>query len=163
VIGRRQFLGALGGLTLGIARPAAALNAEYPTAPLPSMLDGVQTDRFRAWMAFIVADQIRRGPSPRWFHRDCAGLARFAVAEALRPHDLRWRRANGFAGRLPPEVELRPEQASLLNGWTTLAGDQQAFVTALTLVHKNSRWLGRESAMAKAGDLLFLIRATINT
>lgn len=156
MIGRRRFLGALGSLTLGIAGgPAAALNNGSPTALLPSMLDGPQTDRFRVWMSFIVADQIRRGPSPRWFHRDCAGLARFAVAEALRPHDPRWRRVNGFTGRLPPEIELRPEQASLLNGWTTLAGDQQAFVTALTLVQKNSRWLGRESAMARAGDLLF--------
>ncbi len=153
---RRRFITALGGMILGSAwRPAAALTAEPSTPPSAGALDGAQSDRFRAWMALIVADQIRRGPSPRWFHRDCAGLARFAVGEALRSHDTRWRRANGFTGRLPPEVDLRPEQASLLKGWTTLAGDQQAFVTALALVHKNSRRLGRESAMSKPGDLLF--------
>ncbi len=153
---RRGFLGALGCLSLSaVWRPATALDAGHPTPFAGALLDGVQSDRCRAWMSFIAADQIRRGPSPRWFHRDCAGLARFAVAEALRPHDLRWRRANGFSGRLPPEVELRPEQASLLNGWTTLTGEQQAFVTALALIQKNSRWLGRESAMARPGDLLF--------
>jgi len=156
VIGRRRILAALGCLPLAAAwRAAGALSVHsaFPTATV--MLDGGQSDRFRAWMALITADQLRRGPSPRWFHRDCAGLARFAVGESLRPHDERWRRANGFSARLPPEVELRPEQSSLLSGWTTFSGEQQAFVTALALIQNNSRLLGRESTAARAGDLLF--------
>ena len=144
---------------LAISRPAQALVTDNPMGPalLPSeMLDNEQSTRFRAWMTFIILDQIQRGPSQRWFHRDCAGLVRFAVAETLREHDSRWRRANGFEGRrLPPELELTPQQAAWRNRWTTLDGDRQAFVTALALVQKNSRLLGRESAMARPGDLLF--------
>jgi uncharacterized protein len=154
---RRRVLAALGLLCLGAAWPPAhALMPDSAVLPLSGGLDGEQSDRFRAWMAVIVADQLRRGPSPRWFHRDCAGLARFAVTEALREHDGRWRRANGFEGRrLPPDIVLRPDQAESLKGWTTLDGDRQAYVNALTLIQKNSRPIGRESAMARPGDLLF--------
>lgn len=158
---RRTLLGGAGWLvlsaSLGVSpMPASALIAEGLTPPVPGLLNGEQSERFRAWMAFIVAEQILRGPSPRWFHRDCAGLARFAVAEALRPHDERWRRANGYSGRrLPAEIGLTPDQAPLADGWQTLAGDRQAFVTALAMVHANSRELGREVAMAKPGDLIF--------
>ncbi len=153
--GRRRVLAALAFLPLLAGwRAVAALTADAPAAAAVT-LDGGQSDRFRAWMTWITADQLRRGPSPRWVHRDCAGLVRFAVGEALRPHDQRWRRANGFGGRLPPDVGLRPEQTSLLGGWTTLSGEQQAFVTALALIQKNSRALGRESVLARPGDLLF--------
>src|SRR2546426_5193338 len=44
----------------------------------------------RAWMVRVVNEQLRQGPTPRWFHRDCAGLVRFAVSEALRSHDAKW-------------------------------------------------------------------------
>jgi len=139
VIGRRKLLGALGWLALcGVLPPARALTASYLAPPISGWLDGEQSDRFRAWLSFIVVEQIERGPSPRWFHRDCAGLARFAVAETLRTHDMRWQRANGFVGRrLPPELDLRPEQQRLLNGWTTLEGERQNFVTAQALIQKN--------------------------
>ena len=156
MICRRQVVGALGLLVAAALRPVRALTMDRLTPPVPGTLDGEQSDRFRSWMSFIVADQIRRGPSPRWFHRDCAGLARFAVTEALCVHDPRWRRANGFeATRLPPELDLRPDQAPLLSGWTTLEGKRDAFVTALALVQNNSRFLGRESTLARPGDLLF--------
>lgn len=156
MIRRRKLLGGLGLLAFAALRPAWALTAEHLTPPVQGMLNGEQSDRFRAWMSFIVSDQMRRGPSPRWFHRDCAGLVRFAVAEALRVHDTRWRRANGFEGRrLPPEIDLQPEQARLIAGWTSLEGKREAFVTALPLVQNNSRFLGREISQARPGDLLF--------
>lgn len=157
MIGRRHFVRALGGVALAACLPPVlALQADRPTQSAGPMLDGRQSDRFRAWMAFIVADQLRRGPSPRWFHRDCAGLARFAVAEALRPHDVGWRHANGFDGRrLPPEVELRRDQAVLRSGWKTVDGDRKAFVTALALVQNNSRSLGYDRSQVRPGDLLF--------
>jgi hypothetical protein len=119
-------------------------------------LDPEQSDRFRVWMTFIVAEQFKQGPSPRWFHRDCAGLARYAVGEALRFHDQRWRQASGVEGRrLPPELSLQTEQLGLQNSWTALDGSRQAFVTALALIRNNSRPLGKESAMARPGDLMF--------
>lgn len=157
MIPRRRLLGAMGCLLFGGTLPSAqALTAGDPVQSPSRMLDGEQSDRFRHWVSLIVAEQIKRGPSPRWFHRDCAGLLRFAVTETLRPHDARWRQANGFDGRrLPPELDLLPEQQPLRDGWVTLEGDRQNFVTAQALIHKNSRFLGRESAMAKPGDLLF--------
>lgn len=119
-------------------------------------LDGQQSDSFRAWMTLMVAEQIRRGPSPRWFHRDCAGLARFAVREAFRVHDERWRQANGLRGRnLPPELILKPDQETLRTGWSSADGSRQDFADAITLVSHNSRLLGKEVAMVRPGDLLF--------
>lgn len=154
---RRQFLALLGlsGLA-GLLPDAWALTGSGFTPPVGGLLDPGQSDRFRAWMTLIIAEQFRTGPSPRWMHRDCAGLVRFAVAEALRPHDERWQKANGFDGRrLPPEVDLRPDQAALREGWSGLEGTKQAFVPALVLVQNNSRLLGKALALAKPGDLLF--------
>lgn len=136
---------------------ALALTAERPLQGNAGiMLDPDQSDRFRVWMNFIVAEQFERGPSPRWTHRDCAGLVRYAVGETLRPHDPHWRQANGWEQkRLPPDLLLRAEQAGLRNTWQGLDGTKQPFVTALALVQNNSRSLGKESAMARPGDLLF--------
>lgn len=152
---RRSLLRAFG---LAVLMPKAfALTAERPFQGSGAiMLDPDQSDRFRVWMNFIVAEQFKRGPSPRWRHRDCAGLVRYAVGETLRSHDLRWRNANGWdQSRLPPELVLRAEQAGLRNTWQGIDGTKQAFVTAQALVQNNSRPLGKESAMARPGDLLF--------
>jgi len=53
-------------------------------------LDAQQTPVFRRWLVRIVQEQLRQGPSPRWYQQDCAGLVRFAANEALKPHDARW-------------------------------------------------------------------------
>lgn len=120
-------------------------------------LSSAQGRAFRAWMVRIVRVQVERGPSPRWQHRDCAGLVRFAVTEALTPHDARWLRANGIATNrfLPPELGLSPEQARLRNRWLQTGGTVGHFVTALALVQHNSRPLGRDVNLAQPGDLLF--------
>lgn len=152
---RRLAMHALAGAALGaLALPAAALTR---IEPHQVRLDPVQSRAFLAWMTRIIREQVRRGPSPRWQHRDCAGLVRFAVNEALAPHDARWLRANGIAtdGRLPPELGLTPAQAGLRNRWVQTGGTVGAFVTALALVQHNSRPLGRDINLAQAGDLLF--------
>jgi uncharacterized protein YfaT (DUF1175 family) len=136
------------------AAPAAALNA----ALRPQLrLTQVQTRAFQSWMVRIVREQVVRGPSPRWHHRDCAGLVRFAVTEALTVHDARWMRANGLRTdrSLPPELDLSPQQASLRNRWNQDDGATGSFVTALSLVQNNSRHIGRDVNLAQAGDLLF--------
>ena len=134
--------------------PAAAL--KQALRPQPRLSPG-QSRAFRAWMVRIVADQVDRGPNPRWQHRDCAGLVRFAVTEALSPHDARWMRANGIrsSARLPPELDLTPEQAGLRNRWVQTGGTVGPFVTALALVQHNSHGLGRDINQAQPGDLLF--------
>ena len=120
-------------------------------------LSQAQTRAFQAWMLRIISAQIEQGPTPRWHHRDCAGLVRFAVNEALTPHDAKWLRANGIASdrRLPPELNLTPAQAALRNRWVQSEGTVGHFVTALALVQNNSRFIAREISQALPGDLLF--------
>lgn len=148
---RRTWLAAAAAL---LCAPAAALTRiESPQ----TRLTPVQSRAFLAWMTRIIDEQVRRGPSPRWQHRDCAGLVRFAVNEALAEHDARWLRANGIAtdARLPPELDLTPEQAGLRNRWVQTGGTVGHFVTALALVQHNSRIVSRDINAARAGDLLF--------
>lgn len=137
-----------------LSAPAAALTRIAPEQP---MLDPAQSRAFLAWMTRIIREQVQRGPSPRWQHRDCAGLVRFAVNEALAVHDAKWMRANGIATdtRLPPELNLTPAQGQLRNRWVQTGGAVGHFVTALALVQHNSRPIGRDINAARAGDLLF--------
>jgi uncharacterized protein YfaT (DUF1175 family) len=150
----------------GVLRSLAVVCAAATTAPAYALVERPrsqlrltqgQSRAFRAWMVRIVAEQLSRGPSPRWQHRDCAGLVRFAVTEALSVHDSRWMRANGIRSdaQLPPELELDAQQASLRNRWVQTGGGVGHFVTALALVQNNSRFIAREVSQAMPGDLLF--------
>ena len=119
-------------------------------------LDPRQSTIARAWIVRVINEQLRRGPTPRWFHRDCAALVRFAVAEAFRPHDAGWRRASGISnGALPPELELTGAEREWLRGWAQADGTRGAFATAHVLVRRNSRLVGRDVNQAVAGDLFF--------
>lgn len=137
-------LGSSRALALGLTEPAD-----------PRALDARQSRIFRAWMVRIVEQQLRQGPTPRWVHRDCAGLVRFAVAESFRRHDAQWRHANGISGALPPDLELTPEQMGLPGRWRDSNGQQGAYVSALPLIQENSRYVGRDANVAMPGDLLF--------
>ncbi len=138
--------------------PATAAAAPLaPLAPLPSLpaLDREQSGRFRDWVTLLIHEQIERGPTPRWTHRDCAGLVRFSVAESLREHDVAWRRANGLLGRrLPPDIDAA-QAAPLRNTWRRADGSRDAFVGALELVQENTRFVSRKLQQAALGDMLF--------
>ncbi len=149
---RRRVLSAL--LLSWLALPAGALTGPGEAAGF--RLDAAQSRRFRAWMTTLIATQLESGPTPRWRHRDCAGLVRFAVREALRRHDADWLRANGLQNRrLPPEPGLAPAQLAALRDWSNFDGRRLAYVSALALVQNNSRFLGKELVRAEPGDLLF--------
>ncbi len=140
--------------------PALALSGSPDEADEAIRFDPTQSAAFRAWFVRIVDEQVRQGPTPRWGQRDCAGLVRFAVAEALRQHDARWLRANGMrdeasAQRLPPEVELTTAQRALGQRWTRSDGSTGAYASALALVQHNSRFISRDINLAQPGDLLF--------
>src|SRR5688572_8295737 len=95
---RRRCLAGMAAAVGAWALPAGAAE--------PARLDPIQSRHLRDWITVLVHAQVEQGPSPRWTHRDCAGLVRFAVAEALRDHDLAWRRSMGLLGkRLPPDLE----------------------------------------------------------
>lgn len=130
---------------------AAAALATIETA----RLSPDQSRVFRAWMVRIVDTQIVQGPTPRWQGRDCAGLVRFAVAEALRPHDPAWRRASGIHGRIPPELRLDEGQSALRHRWRRADGQHGAYVSALELVQENAAFVAKDVNLAQPGDLLF--------
>jgi uncharacterized protein YfaT (DUF1175 family) len=149
----------MAGLKPGPPHDAAAGVKPGPTnetAPgQPVLLTSEQSRVFRAWMVRIVDTQIASGPTPRWQHRDCAGLVRFAVAEALRPHDLSWRQANAIGGRVPPDLTLSPAQQQLRHRWRRADGTTAAYVPAIDLVQENAVLVARDINQAQPGDLLF--------
>lgn len=120
-----------------------------------TQLSPAQSRLFRAWMVRMIALQFA-GPTPRWQQRDCVGLVRFAVAEALREHDAKWKRANGLLGQpMPPEIELAATQQALRHNWRRADGSRSAYAGALELVQENTRFCGKDCNQARAGDLLF--------
>jgi uncharacterized protein YfaT (DUF1175 family) len=137
------------------AAAALALPRWAVAAAAPPRLDATQSRHLRDWITLLIHAQVELGPTPRWTHRDCAGLVRFAVAESLRPHDLAWRQSMGLLGqRLPPDVD--PQTATAWrNVWKRADGSQGAFVSALDLVQANTRFVGRQLTQAMAADLLF--------
>jgi uncharacterized protein len=145
--GRRGFLRAL---------VAAGLWPVLGTAE-EARLDATQSRLLRTWILRIVRAQLEQGPTPRWQHRDCAGLVRFAVAESLRVHDDKWKRAMGLANAaLPPEFDLdASRRESLRHSWRLADGSRSAYVGALELVQENTRLVSREWQQAVPADLLF--------
>lgn len=140
--------------------PYANALSRTTATPDPDALSPQQSAAFRAWFVRIVDQQMRRGPTPRWTQRDCAGLVRFAVGETLRPHDTRWLRANGMTGladtsSMPPELQLSASQRGIANRWTQLDGSTGAYASAIALIQRNSRFVSKDVNQALPGDLLF--------
>lgn len=138
--------GVVHALTPGVPHSVAA----------PAVLSGEQERHFRAWMVRIMQEQIRQGPTPRWQHRDCVSLVRYAVAESLRTHDTKWLRANGLSAKqIPAELGLDEAQKKLRHTWLQVDGTQGAYVSAIGMVQENSRFVSKNFNHALPGDLLF--------
>jgi uncharacterized protein YfaT (DUF1175 family) len=153
--GRRDFLAAL---LFSLAAPALALPSALPGKSDERenlRLDAQQSQAVRAWIVRIAEAQIRFGPAARWTQRDCAGLVRFVVAEALAVHDERWRRTMGIDGRLPPDLVPDPLREALRHRWRRPDGSQGAYVNAIGLVQENSAFVSREAQLARPADLFF--------
>lgn len=159
---RRHFISQLAMLFLTVKTSSAyalmptenelAKNSDTNKARLTT----AQALAFRQWVQRIVQQQLNLGPTPRWKQRDCAGLVRFASAEALRVHDNAWLKANGFLGKkLPPELNLSAEQLlALRHTWLRADGSYGAFVGALELVQNNMQLVGRDIAQVQVADIL---------
>lgn len=132
------------------------LFAAWPMLAQATALDREQSRVFRAWFVRIVQEQVRQGPSPRWYQQDCAGLVRFAANEALKPHDAKWLRSMGMSNaNLPPEMSLLPEQRQLAQRWHQGGGQYGPYVDAIGLVQHNGVAVSRDVHQARPGDLLF--------
>ncbi|EFB4913244.1 DUF1175 family protein, partial [Escherichia coli] len=120
------------------------------------MLNVEQSGLFRAWFVRIAQEQLRQGPSPRWYQQDCAGLVRFAANETLKVHDSKWLKSNGFSSQyLPPEMTLTPGQRQLAQNWNQGNGKTGPYVTAINLIQYNSQFIGQDINQALPGDMIF--------
>jgi uncharacterized protein YfaT (DUF1175 family) len=126
-------------------------------------------ESFRRWFTGIAEVQFYE-MSDEWHReqRDCAGLVRFALREALRPHDRAWYQRMGAAYEpLAPDVRaaaysrgaagdklFRTAPGSFRE--TDLSdGRLSAFADARSLKDYNAEFIGRDAARAEPGDLLF--------
>lgn len=136
--------------------PSDLSDSTHTEALNTAQLNSEQSQLFRRWFTQIVEAQLRRGPNPRWQQQDCAGLVRFAANEALKIHDAKWQKNNGFsAAHLPPELNLSPEQRLLAQRWNIGNGEKGSFARAIILVQHNTEFISRDINQAQPGDLLF--------
>jgi uncharacterized protein YfaT (DUF1175 family) len=140
-------------------------------AELRSLTD---RQRFRAWFCAIAESQFYRiwdGWIPE--QRDCAGLVRFAMREALVKHDEKWLSKAGkllLRTSLPdvqawnyPDVPFlgtrlfrtRSTRPGGEDGSSFVLDDFAPFVTARLFLQHNCIPLGKHLSMLEEGDLLF--------
>ncbi|HYX27062.1 MAG TPA: DUF1175 family protein [Pyrinomonadaceae bacterium] len=126
-------------------------------------------DAFRRWFTSIAENQFYR-LSDQWKEeqRDCAGLARFAMREALRHHDRPWfqKMGPGYDTVAPDIAEFnldhnpfgekifrtdfgRFSESDLRNGRFS------EFVDGRSLKNFNTTFVSRNRREAQPGDLLF--------
>ena len=158
---RRHVVAGLAGMFFSLAFSgfARALPVVSPAASarqdIPFRFNTEESRALRAWIVRIAEAQVVSGPTPKWRQRDCAGLVRFAVAEALATHDGRWRRAMGIHGPAPPDLASEEARQKLRYRWRRPDGSEGAFVNAIGLIQENSVLIGRDPRLARAADMLF--------
>lgn len=124
---------------------------------------------FRKWFTSIAEMQFYK-PSDVWNtdQRDCAGLVRFSIREALRIHDRTWFRKMGsdYQAVAPDIRSFRLDKSPVGEKiFRTEFGSYQPsdlaankfseFADAKTLKSFNCVFLGRDRRVAEPGDLLF--------
>jgi uncharacterized protein YfaT (DUF1175 family) len=124
---------------------------------------GDASDRaaFRAWFVYLADAQFYRTTPDV---ADCAALVRHAAREAFRSHTPEWiRKANLPLVRTYPDVRARPPvTGGSLAIFRTSDGKTAAyaeFADAQTLVRLNARFVSRDPASARPGDLLYFRQA----
>ncbi len=168
--------------------PQAHIKPGKPTPPpAPSWLDSDQdgfpdsveltsaSDResFRKWFTAIAEMQFYQ-LSDAWNveQRDCAGLVRFAMREALRKHDRLWFQKMGAGYEaVAPDVQSLQLEKTLLGEklFRVEFGSFQKsdvpdnkfseFADARTLKNHNVVFIDRDASQAQSGDWLFYQQA----
>jgi uncharacterized protein YfaT (DUF1175 family) len=126
-------------------------------------------DSFRRWFTFIAENQFYR-LSDQWKdeQRDCAGLARFAIREALRHHDRPWFQKMGpgyetvasDVGEFDLDHNPMGERIFRTDFGSFSDSDLRngrfsEFVDGRSLKNFNTTFITRDRREAQPGDLLF--------
>lgn len=125
-------------------------------------------ENFRRWFTWVAEMQFYK-LSEEWNtgQRDCAGLVRFALREALRTHDRSWyqRRGEDYQpvaadvslklGSQPLSEKLFRTAPGTYNSNDVATGRFSEFADAQTLKLFNATFVSRDREQARAGDLLF--------
>jgi len=135
-------------------------------AELQSFMD---RENFRRWFTLIAEGQFYQ-LSEQWNveQRDCAGLVRFALREALRRHDRAWLQKMGpsYTAVAPDVSRYSLEQGPLgeklfRTAFGSFKDGELAnntfseFADARTLKSFNAKFISRDRRQAEPGDLLF--------
>ena len=118
-----------------------------------------ESDRaaFRPWFVLLADAQFERQTDDV---ADCAGLVRHAAREALRAHTPEWVRRSGlpFTPRFADVKSAPRTSGTSLPIFQVSSGPAPRFAEfadAKTLIHLNSRALGRDVRALRSGDLLY--------
>lgn len=118
-----------------------------------------ESDRaaFRSWFVLLADAQFER---PTDDVKDCAGLVRHAVREALRAHTPEWVRRSGlsFTPQFPDVrsgPKAGPDGLPLFKVTAGPPASYAEFADAKTLIYLNTRSQGRSTNALQPGDLLF--------
>lgn len=118
-----------------------------------------ESDRaaFRSWFVLLADAQFER---PTEDVKDCAGLVRHAVREALRAHTPEWVRRSGlpFTPQFPDVrsgPKAGPDGLPLFKVKVGPPAAYAEFADAKTLIYLNTRSQGRSTNALQPGDLLF--------
>jgi uncharacterized protein len=135
---------------------AVALHAVTASAQL-RLADESDRAAFRRWFVLLADAAFYQPPNDV---SDCAGLVRYAMREALRPHTAEWRRlAKLPLPGLPPDVRARPPAPDglmpLFRVSARAADPPAEFADAMTIVRWNTRLVSRDVNDARPGDLLY--------
>lgn len=142
---------------LAAALVAASLVASVPISAQVRLADESDRAAFRSWFVLLADAQFERQTDDV---KDCAGLVRHAVREALRAHTPEWVRRSGLPFT-PQFAEVRSaprttdDSLPLFQVTPGPSPKFAEFADAKTLIHLNARSLGRDPRALRAGDLLY--------
>jgi uncharacterized protein len=157
---------------------AELIDSDHDGIPDPIELRTFQDrDSFRRWFTLIAETQFYQ-LSDQWNaeQRDCAGLARFAMREALRHHDRIWFQKMGPVYQtVAPDVKsfdldnnplgekiFRTDFGSFAENDIT-NGRFSEFADARSLKNFNVVFVSRDRREAQPGDLLFYYQPWVQT
>jgi len=136
-----------------------ALSAQTPAQV--RLADESDRAAFRAWFVLLADAQFYRATPDV---TDCAALVRHAAREALRPHTPEWRRQAALprSGAFPAFPDVRAKTTMADGGGLALfrvsdgtPARYAEFADARTIIRLNARFIGRDAAALRPGDLLF--------